>query len=427
VDLASVGYVEEEWFIGGDAVTYEFVGGAEPTTDGRWRIRATGSLPYRTRVVVRRPEDPGRFNGTAVVSWNNVSAGFEILQWEGRETWEGGYATVGVSAQRVGLHGYRADPRGLVAWDPERYGTLSIPSDAASYDIFASVIGLISPTGRTSGLLAGYDVRRVIATGASQSAGRLHTYINGVHPHVGLVDGYILDVYSGMGAPINRMSANSAGMAPYPACQLRDDLGVMILHVNSETETLSYAPLRRPDSDRFVFWEIAGMAHGGDSERVMKAKNRRDWGFDLGAPVERPAGLVANDLDKQPVEDAALAWMHRWLRDGARPPSLPRIQLAGDPPQIARDELGMARGGLRLPAVEAPIATLSGTNGGPRMVQLVGSRTDFSPERLRQLYRDHPSYVERVRNAADAAVAAGYLLRPDADRMVTAAEAATIP
>jgi hypothetical protein len=304
---------------------------------------------------------------------------------------------------------------------------LSIPSDAASYDIFSSVIRLVAPGGGASGPLAGFDVRRVIATGASQSAGRLHTYVNGVHAHVGLVDGYILDVYSGTGAPITRMSASGAGMSPYPAGRLRDDLGVAIMHVNSETETLPYAPIRRPDSDRFVFWEIAGMAHGGDSERVMRAKNLRDWRFELGAPVERPLDLVANDLDKQPVEDATLAWMHRWLCHGARPPSLPRIQLAGDPPQIARDEHGIAKGGLRLPAVDVPIATLSGTNGGSRMVQLVGSKTDFAPERLRQLYPDHVSYVQRVRVAADAAVAAGYLLRRDGDIMVAEAEAAKVP
>jgi hypothetical protein len=421
-----VGYVEEEWTIEGQADTYEFVPGTGPTPDGRWQTQVTGSLPYRTRVVIRRPADPGRFNGTVVVSWNNVSAGFEILQWEGGETWEGGYVTVGVSAQRVGLTGYKADPRGLVAWDPERYGTLSIPSDAASYDIFAAALRLVSADRGTRGLLAGYDVRRVIATGASQSAARLHTYINGVHPHVGHVDGFILDVYSGVGAPITRASAGGAGVA-YPAGQLRDDIETVIMQLNSETETLAYAPIRRTDTERFVFWEIAGMAHGGASERVMIDKNTRDWGFGLGAPVERPADLIPNDLDKQPVEDACLAGVDRWLREGRRPPSLPKIELEGDPPAIARDEHGIAKGGLRLPAVEVPVATLSGTNGGSRMVQLVGSKVDFAAGRLHELYPDHAAYVGRFRRAADAAVAAGYLLRRDADVLVAEASAAPVP
>jgi Alpha/beta hydrolase domain len=360
------------------------------------------------------------------VSWSNVSSGFELLQWEGPETWAGGYVTVHVSAQRVGLTGYKADPRGLLAWDPERYGSLSIPTDAASYGIFADVVRAVAPAEAATGVLAGYDVRRVIATGASQSAMRLHTYLNGVHRHVGFVDGYLLDVYSGTGAPITRMSAEGAPQS-YPAGNLRDDLGVEIMHTNSESETLAYAPLRRPDSDHFVFWEMAGMAHGGASEVTMLAKNARDWGFPYGPPVERPVGLVMNDLDKQPVEDASLACMHRWLAEGAPPPSLPRIELAGEPPTIVRDEHGIARGGLRLPAVDVPTATFTGSNDGSPMVQLVGSKTSFTPERLHELYPDHAAYVSRVRAAAEAAVATGYLLPRDADAMIAAADAAPIP
>jgi hypothetical protein len=425
VDLESVGYVEEEWFLEGEAVTYELAPGTEATTGGRWQTDATGSLPYRTRVLVRRPEDRARCNGTVVVSWNNVSSGFELLQWEGPEAWQG-YVTVHVSAQRVGLTGYKADPRGLLAWDPDRYATLSIPTDAASYGIFSDAIRCVAPGHAAMGLLPGYDIRRVIATGASQSAMRLHTYVNGVHPHVGLVDGYILDVYGGAGAPITRMSAAGRTMG-YPAGSLRDDLGVEIMHTNSETETLDYAPLRRHDTDHFVFWEIAGMAHGGASEAVSAAKNERDWGFPYGPPVERPAGLVPNDVDKQPVEDASLSWMHRWLTDRARPPSLPKIEIAGEPPEIVRDEHGIARGGLRLPAVDVPTATLSGTNDGSRMVQLVGRKTPFTPEQLRALYPDHAAYVQRFRAAADAAVATGSLLERDADAMVAVAEAAAVP
>ncbi|MGD9796594.1 MAG: alpha/beta hydrolase domain-containing protein [Acidimicrobiia bacterium] len=426
VDLAAVGYVEEEWFLAGEATTYELAPGTEATPDGRWTTLPSGSMPYRTRVVVRRPVDPARFNGTVVVSWNNVSAGFEILQWEGEETWAGGYVTVGVSAQRVGLHGYKADPRGLVAWDPARYGELDIPSDAASYDIFSTAIRLVAPGHAATGLLPGYDVRRVVATGASQSAMRLHTYVNGVHPHVGLVDGFLLDVYGGTGAPIARRAPDGA-MAAYPPGQLRDDTGVPTMITNSETEALAYAPIRRPDDERFVYWETAGMAHGGASELVTAAKNLRDWGFPLGAPVERPADLVPNDLDKQPVEDASLHAMHRWLTEGVRPASIPPIEVAGSPAEIVRDAHGIARGGLRLPQVEVPTATLSGTNDGPRMVQLVGSKTVFPPEVLRELYPDHRTYVERFRAAADAAVAAGHLLARDAEAMVRTAEAAPVP
>src|ERR1700728_95963 len=233
VDLAEVGYAEEEWLLAGEATTYELVDEGETTLDGRWRAAPSGSIPSRTRLLVRRPIDISRFNGTVVVSWNNVSAGFEILQWEGAETFTGGYVTVGVSAQRVGLNGYKADPRGIVAWDQERYQSLSIPSDAASYDIFAAAIRLVAPSEGHS-LLPGYDVKRVVATGASQSASRLHTYLNAVQPYVGMVDGYIFDVYAGNGAPLSKASA--VGLSPYSPARLRDDTGARIMLTNSETE-----------------------------------------------------------------------------------------------------------------------------------------------------------------------------------------------
>ena len=169
------------------------------------------------------------------------------------------------------------------------------------------------------------------------------------------------------------------------------------------------------------------MAHGGASGLVTAAKNTRDWGFPLEPPVERPPDLVPNELDKQPVEDASLYRVHRWLTEGTRPPTVSPIELTGEPPEIVRDQHGIARGGLRLPQVEVPTSTLSGLNNGSRIVQLVGSRRDFPPQELRALYRDHADYVGRFRAAAGAGVAAGYLLASDAEEMVRNAESANVP
>jgi Alpha/beta hydrolase domain len=94
--------------------------------------------PFCTRLLVRRPIDPARFSGTVVVNWNNVSLGFEYL---GRlhdtqsEVIASGNAWVGASVQKVGLDGLPgAEERGLMGWDKERYGTLSILHDDASFD-----------------------------------------------------------------------------------------------------------------------------------------------------------------------------------------------------------------------------------------------------------------------------------------------------
>ena len=105
---------------------------AEWGRDGTWQAEPKGNVPFKTRFLVYRPADPKAFNGTVVVCWNNVTAGYELFQGESPEILEGGYAYVGASVQRAGVHGFPANPQGLVAWDPERYGELSIPTDEAS-------------------------------------------------------------------------------------------------------------------------------------------------------------------------------------------------------------------------------------------------------------------------------------------------------
>ena len=91
-----------------------------------------------------------------------------------------------MSAQRVGIDGLPgAEERGLRAWDPERYGSLEHPGDDYSFDIFTHAARAV---GRDRGALAvdpmgGLPVRHVVtATGGSQSAIRLNSYLNGIQP-----------------------------------------------------------------------------------------------------------------------------------------------------------------------------------------------------------------------------------------------------
>src|SRR5580704_17817638 len=71
IDVASRGYVTEEFFASGTASVFEPSAPFGP--DGRWSVTPGSTAPYRTRFVVRRPSDPARFNGTVLVEWFNVS------------------------------------------------------------------------------------------------------------------------------------------------------------------------------------------------------------------------------------------------------------------------------------------------------------------------------------------------------------------
>ena len=193
-DLASVGYERSEFFLDGTANAYS---SAVPlASDGVWTVAPSLPRSYKTRIVVNRPADPRDFNGTVVVEWLNVSG-----QVDAAPAWlqthveliRRGYAWVGVSAQTAGINQLKcpalAPPFCPAAGDPARYGTLSHPGDSYSYDMFsqAGQAVLDDPD-----VLGGLVPERLIGFGESQSAGRLVTYIDAVHPLVDVYDGYFV-------------------------------------------------------------------------------------------------------------------------------------------------------------------------------------------------------------------------------------------
>ena len=165
-DLAGNGYVEEEFFFEGTANRYDTPALATGAV-------AVSGLPYKSRMLVRRPRDGGKFNGTVVVEWLNVTSGYNLdALWQSSANYfmRSGYAYVGVSAQRVGVH---QAVTGLKAWGPARYASLDVTAggtvtdDALSYDVFAQAAKAI---GAPKGIdpLGGLAKRRtVLAAGVS--------------------------------------------------------------------------------------------------------------------------------------------------------------------------------------------------------------------------------------------------------------------
>ena len=356
--------------------------------DGCWQAEPTRSVPFASRMLVRRPRDPAKFNGTVVVFWANVSLGFDIYTGECTRLYEG-CAFVGVTAQRTAVDGYRdGPPYGLRSWDPERYGNLSIPTDDASYDIFtqaARLVGRDRPTGDLDPL-GGLDVRHVVAFGASQSAGRLATYINAIQPLERAFDGFLLDVYFGNGTPLDTGDSAGAGVTHVdqiselirkhglpPGGHLLRDVGVPVFVVNSESESLAHFPVRQPDTGTYRFWEFAGHAHG---TVPSKEALRSSWERDLGLathPMAPEHGY--NVLSLEPGRSAALDHMLTWLDHGTPPPIQDRIRIEGSPAAIVRDEHGNALGGIRMPSFAV---------------------ADWTPHRLRP--RRHPALCSARRN-----------------------------
>ncbi len=415
-DLATRGYLEEEFFIAGEATTYRPVAGADWGRDGQWRAEPKGDMPFKTRFLVYRPADPKTFNGTVIVCWNNVTAGYELFHGESPEILEGGYAYVGASVQRVGVHGFAANPQGLAAWDPERYGELSIPTDAGSYGIYAQVGRAVGPDRDRSGLdpLGGLDVRKVIAIGASQSAGRLATYVNAIHPLDPVFDGFMLQIYFGAGAPLEGDRILALSQRPAPArvprgANLIRELDVPAMIVNSELEAIACYRVRQPDTDRFVTWESAGTTHVPVQTQLLR---NRKYERENGVVPAPPQSM--NRIALIPYYDAALHHLKRWVDGGAPPPSQPQLEFAGEGPELVRDAHGIAKGGIRLPQVDAPVATNSSipiTNDFSGSLR--GSNRPFGAAKLDALYGGEAKYLARFEGAAQRAVQAGVMLPRD--------------
>jgi hypothetical protein len=430
-DLAAVGYRVDEYFLEGEAVRYGPVAGTDLGRDGRWQVEPVETAPYKTRMVVLRPVDAAAFNGTVVVLWNNVSAGYEnFTGGDSLEVLENGYAYVAASVQRVGIHGQPDNPQGLRDWDPERYGSLSIPSDDYSFDIYTQVADLVAPDRPHGGLdpLDGLEVRRIVAQGASQSAARLASYLNGVQPLTRRFDAFFLLMYFGGGTPLQvggevmtvREPAADANQARIPEGLhlLRDDLGVPVMVLNTECEATSCDPVRQPDSDRFRYWEVAGASHVSLPGMASSSpRMERDFGFAI--PLDAEGMQAVNQVSAAPVVDAALHHVQAWLLDGTPPPVQPRITFAGQPPAIVRDDDGIALGGIRLPQVEVPLGHNSALQQSPDVfARLVGYHENFPDEKVRARYGSRDAYLARYEEATRAAEAASVILPRDVDPLL---------
>src|SRR2546423_15138127 len=157
-------YTENEYFYSGTA------------TD----LSTGATAPYESRMLVRLPRNPKRFKGTVLVEWLNVTGQSDLeTAWpvEAQYLMRHGIGYVGVSAQ---LAGVCCGPTTLKGWDPVRYLPLVHPSDQFSFDIFSQAIrALRGPKHIGANPMRGLRLRKIIVTGASQSALYLTNFVNG--------------------------------------------------------------------------------------------------------------------------------------------------------------------------------------------------------------------------------------------------------
>ncbi|HET9160558.1 MAG TPA: alpha/beta hydrolase domain-containing protein [Caulobacteraceae bacterium] len=423
-NLKAVGYVEEEYFFEGTASRFDTPAGQTG------KLRDSGHK-YVTRMVVRRPIDPKTFNGAVLAEWTNVTPGYDLdAMWGAsfEHIVRGGYAWVGISAQRVGL---QQPPNGLKLWSPKRYAAIdvtdggTITNDDLSYDIYAQAMQAIKhPQGVNP--LGPLHAQRIIAMGASQSAARLGAFINSLHSFLGgPVDAYILDI---------------------GGARVRDDLPVPVFKILSETDIPGQVPSRQPDTNKYRQWEVVGASHSGQRTGFNSgALNRRD------GVTREEAKCTYPMWPRTPINyplGTSYGLVDRWIKDGTPPPIAPKAEIVTNPVPPApasatgqggrgggrgpspfdykRDSHGNALGGIRLSEFDVATALQTRENTGNSFCFLYGRYEPFPDAVINQLYPSHAAYVNAVKAKNAENLKAGYIQAADAARSNRRAETSYI-
>jgi hypothetical protein len=445
VDLAKSGYVETEFLVSGAANVYDWA------ADGSLTVK-TPNAAYTGKILVRRPADPSKFSGTVVVELLNSARRFDwAMMWGYLHDYllERGDAWVGIT-----MPGAVA---GAQKFTPTRYAALSFanptptevcpaaaggrggkggppaPSateDGLRFDMISQVAAALKSTDKNKPF-TGFRVDRVYMT--TQTAD-LETYMNAIHSHANLAngkpayDGYLVKNPVAPGRISNCGAAPAKGDARF----LIKDLNVPVIAVVAQGEVVGSLPYRRPDADgpegRYRLYEIAGAAHidkfaystgfpaiADQTAAVGSAQGTADWPFT--AMCDPPIPLSDHPLLKYSY-DAALMNLDAWARKGTAPPKEERVQVtSGDTPALVLDEFGHAKGGVRSPWVDVPIATYTTTSPGPGTCAELGHRIPFASDRIKMLYPTAQDYAKKVNADIDALVKAHWFAESDGKKM----------
>lgn len=439
VHLDTYGYVEEEYAVTGTAQVYDW------NADGTLTIRQRG-LRYTTRVIVRRPSDPAKFSGTVLVDVGNRGAGFDTFAAWGQlseHLLRRGHAYVGVTV-------FAGNIGALQLFDKTRYAALAFPplaercganhadtwnrpadnfppsEDAIRWDVISQVGSLIKSA--TGGALPGFRVERVYAS--MQSGGDLPTYIIAFSRNLRLAndtpvyDAFLIKDSGGPRLPLNDCAKPLGDGDPRRTIRNAGVPVVQILTQNSVS-----AATRRPDSDvsgdQFRLYEIPGSSHFDrwqynyprveDLAKAGVPPLTDHWVF----PSEcAPSHVAPNEFPLPLLFAGAFANLDEWVKRGTPPPTAPRIEMNGD--TLVNDEYGNARGGVRTPWVDVPVATfhpeMTGRSSTPFRCDDNGYWTPLPWAHLEQAYGSTSAYRDKFRVAVDRLVAGRWITKEDANQ-----------
>lgn len=440
-DLSRTGYRESEYVVTlTDPSVYAYVGDTTEVT-----VEPAPESPqgeYRSRMIVRIPQDAEDFNGRVLVEMMNTTATVDLdIAWQQASEYlmREGWAYIGVTVQQTGLNSlnsFRRQPDrytglGLNLQVPEAVavgGQAGVRDPSLAWDLVGQ-IGRMIADGQSGSPLTGYEVTSTYLTGQSQMAGYAVTYVNAVHPVHQVYDGFLV-AYRGTRATNLQFEAPVDGQVPSTSASEAQRTvnggGTPVIVLQTESDPIGSpggtdSALWRPDADtpndRYRLWEVAGAAHNDEhGARQALGVLGRDFGLPFSPACDWTAPTGVNRFPMRFAWNAALDSLGAWVEDDIAPATAPRIRRDGT--DIVRNDRGNARGGLRLPPIEVQVARYGPASTGGLFCNLTGFQRPFSMRILNARYPSVEGYVERVRAAALADVADGFLLALDAEWLI---------
>ncbi len=434
-------YVEEEFFVEGESTLFNYA--HNPPLGPADITPVAEDVPYKTRLIVRRPANPHQFNGTVVVEWWNSTAGFDTAPaWEPSAEYfaRQGIIYVGVTNSTISIDYLLQGCRLLGFLPPScgaRYASLSLPENGLAFEMMTQIAALLRSDQADNPIPDEYRVKRLFHVGESQQAGSLVTYASAFHePSVN--DGYFIQ--AGIRARSINFGPSCGGeespefpdctpRLSFPDSQVRTDLPVPVYQVITQTdfEGLGFNVFgRQADTPTYRYYEVAGGSH-----------NTSHIGIELiPAGIFGPFPIFLEDLCRNELNTTAdgpvfvsyvlnALWerMEEQVRFGKNPPA--GIQMDDVAGVLVRDELGNVTGGVRLPSMEAPRATYTSSNEadpnlppqlqgiGGLACRLSGSVFPLDDETVDALYPRTRSYFRDVFRSARLLKKQGLLLPRD--------------
>lgn len=410
--LSIYDYVQEEYFVSGEAA----------------------GAPYTTRILVRRPRDMARFNGRVLTEVSHIWGGTSVWRAYNRHLLRAGYMWVEIDSQAPSAVGL------IKASNPDRYAPIEFIEGELAEDFRQTIPFNPNPTPET--LAKEYDdfkvrwwnatpqsfeivaavaralreglpglkehlPRTILLAGISQTGGLTRRFIEHYHADLRqssgapVFDGYLPGASGGDALPdIDSPVMEILGESEFQS--VRWDCGV-----SGQVRGLTH---RRPDSDTFRLYEVAGMAH-----RETRFMSNRDRDRLKDCPL--PEGGAWSRFPSSHVYHALLEMMCVWAEKGIAPPPSQILDTVGDTDVIKRDNLGNALGGLRTTYTEVPTTRLIAATPMGRPSWYHGSEIPLDESVLQERYGDTENYRRLVAESIEQSISERFLLPIDAEEL----------